>query len=65
MGTATDESGDYLVAFGDLLLDAKVEVGRGGCLLGYRSLEVLSTDLFPRKRVAGYEVGSQQFIGYV
>jgi hypothetical protein len=30
VGTATDESGNHLLAFGDLLLDAEVQVGRRG-----------------------------------
>jgi hypothetical protein len=65
VGAATDGSGNYLVAFGNLFLDAEVEVGRNGCLLGYLSLVALYTDFFPCKRVAGYEVGSQQLVGYV
>jgi hypothetical protein len=65
VGAAADVSGDYLLAFGDLFLDCEVEVGRNGCLLGYLSLVALYTGFFPCKRVAGYEVGRQQFVGYV
>jgi hypothetical protein len=62
VGTAIDVSGDYLVTFGDLLLDADVEIGRSGYLFNYRSLVVLCVTLFPCKRVMNYEVGSQEFI---
>jgi hypothetical protein len=65
VGAATDGSGNYFVALGDLLLDAEVEIGRSGCLLGYLSLEVLSTGFFSCKGVTGYEVRSEQFVGYV
>jgi hypothetical protein len=65
VGAAADVSGNYLVAFGDLLHDAEQEVGRSGCLLEYRLLEVLSTGFFPCKLVTGYVVGSQQFVGHV
>jgi hypothetical protein len=30
VGTATDEPSNYLNVFGDLLLDAEVQVGRSG-----------------------------------
>jgi hypothetical protein len=33
--------------------------------VGYRSHIVLYTGFFPCKRGAGYEVGSQRFVGYV
>jgi hypothetical protein len=46
VGTAIDVSGDYLAAFGDLLLDADVEVGRSGVLFSYRSLVVLCATFF-------------------
>jgi hypothetical protein len=62
VGNAIDVSGDYLVTFGDLLLDADVEIGRSGYLFNYRSLVVLCATLFPCKRVMNYEVGSQEFI---
>jgi len=47
VGTATDASRYYLVAFGDLLLDAEAKVGRSGSQLGYRVLVVFYADLFP------------------
>src|SRR5215211_4988806 len=52
----------YLVAFGDLLLDAEVEVGRRGCLLSYRSLVTFYADFFPSTKVVAYEGRSQQFV---
>jgi hypothetical protein len=65
MSTASDNPGDHLVAFGDLLLDADVEVRRSGSLLGYRSLEAFSTGVFPRRHSVIYVVGSQQLVGFI
>jgi hypothetical protein len=65
VSTASDDTADHLVAFGDLLLDTDVEVGRRGVLLGYRSLEAFSTGIFPWRHAVIYVVGSQQFVGYV
>ena len=45
VSTTTDESGDHLVASGNLLLDMEAEVGRSGELLGYRSLVSFSTGI--------------------
>jgi len=65
VGTAADASCYYLVAFGDLLLDAEVEVGRSGSQLSYRSLVTFFADFFPCKEVMVHEGRSQQFVSYV
>jgi hypothetical protein len=64
VATAIDEPSNYLHASCDLLLDAEVQVGRRGWLLGYPSLVVRSyAGILPWKLPG--EVGSQQFASYV
>jgi hypothetical protein len=58
VGAATDVSGNYLLAFGKLFLDAEVEVTRSGCLLGYLSLVALYAGFFPCKGVADTKSGA-------
>jgi hypothetical protein len=59
--------GYYLVAFGDLLLDVEVQVGRSGSQPGYKFLEALYglgalIGGFPRSRSVVYDVGRKQFV---
>jgi hypothetical protein len=65
VSTAPDNPGDHLVALGDLLLDADVEVRRRGSLLGNRSLETFSTGVFARRHSVIYVLCIQQFVGHV
>jgi hypothetical protein len=64
-GTATDDAADHLVALGYQLLDAVLQIGRRGVLFGHYSLVALYAALFSWRNVVIYEVGSQQFVGYV